>query len=556
MNTTYNIKLLAPSAWQPLVDNAFSELPVKVAARAKSILRTLHNRHVGITPKLAAGLAVLLDETHSSYGRTTTWDIVVKRLLRESSGERQSFGVLLSAVPMYSIIRLVMPVVEEACHRVRLCFLFCGDSMETNTAAEEYDRYSLNLETEIQRMATNTDDYFQLFWADRAFTLSTYSRRAGDWEYMGSQLPETDPSALGLLLRIRPYLQKSRSLPQLHRSLNVPLQHREISRLKEGGFSGIHITRRIDDMGDILLSEFINPPAVLADRIINNGFLAVRRQTKREQLRDVLVVGIMPGHVTPKLSRDFIKTCWLDFISRFGMMLIQSKQVRSEFRWLEGDALDRVSSSHFLLQDLPSLEIPPDGHSDPVFRKDFLLAMGWLPHFLDTQRRFHPVSGRGTAHRRPVRPKPGSAAARDWAFRVWNTQKENLLWTVHESSSSIFSRRGDRVLDIDRFVYVHIMLFLPAAHREYEIAEVSAAAQLGSLFNGFGLRTLPGRKRSVSITWVPDHVRASNQWAFDCRGKHDSMLFPVQKTNINPGQIAGRLEETWRDQLIKELRET
>jgi hypothetical protein len=69
--------------------------------------------------------------------------------------------------------------------------------------------------------------------------------------------------------------------------------------------------------------------------LINNGYLALRRQAKREKLRDIMVVGLMPAEVQPGLSVDFIKACWLDFISRFGMMLVQNRRVRSEFRWLD-----------------------------------------------------------------------------------------------------------------------------------------------------------------------------------------------------------------------------
>jgi hypothetical protein len=328
------------------------------------------------------------------------------------------------------------------------------------------------------------------------------------------------------------------------------LKHREASRLKEGGFSGIQVTRRLEDMEDILLSEFVNPPAVLADRLVNNGFLSLRRQTRREQLRDVLIAGMMPLELKPKLGVDFVKACWFDFIRRFGYMLAQSGRKRSEFRWLEGNQAEQVRGCYFLLQDLPDLSGPFKSHYDASFRKKFVMALGWLPQYLDTRYRFQPVP-QYTAG--PGHSSPGFESAKRWAFSVWRLQEENLRWMVHEPDKPNPMGSGKKRLNIDGFAAVHLMLFLPADIRN-QGKEVSAAARLGTLYSGFGLGNIPGR--NVSITWVPRQITISKEWTFDCRGKGDSQAFfkekPAGKSSSH--LIAGRLEEVWRNQLIKELR--
>jgi hypothetical protein len=566
MNNLFEIKLVTPKIWEPIVVNAFAGLSSEIGRKAHSILRTLHNRHIGITPGLAAGLASLVTVSHdyrAGISGGDIWEHVIKRLQDETSGRQQSFGVLLSALPPYSILRLAMPILEEACQRIHLCCLFCEDNIENDITRDDYTRYSHDLADEIKRMVESREDYFQLFWTDRAITLAAYSSQACLRERAAVDFPETDPPALGLLLRLKTRISKARPLSFHASPMSQPQKHREVRRIKEGGFSGIYITRRQEDMGDILLSEFVNPPVVLADRLINNGYLALRRQAKREKLRDVMVLGLMPAEVQPKLSVDFIKACWLDFISRFGMMLIRNRRVRSEFRWLEGDRFGGIRSCHFLLQDLAPgfIEIPVEGDWRPLFRREFLTALGWLPQYLDTRGIFKPVSeGDGKPEHQPLpegveQVRGGDLeSAKQWAFAAWRSQKENLLWAFHEPDKPVLSPQQEKRLEIDRFAFVHLMLFLPAGKRHEGGVSMSGAARLGALSSGFGISNIPGR--SVSVTWVPERINVSREWAFDCREKRDSLLFsgekPVQE--ITGHYIAGRLVQAWRDYLLKELR--
>jgi hypothetical protein len=558
MEKIFEIKLVRPGIWRQVVLDAFSGLGPRVRAAAHSILRTMHNRHIGITPRLAAELAPLIIDAYASRQGHSAWHDVLKRLQQETSNPLFSFGVMFSAVPGYSVIRLAVPILEEACRRIGLCLLFCQDNIENDVTPEAYDRYSRDLDNEIKRMAGNKEDSFQLFWVDRALSLAALSRRGNFPGPAAGVLPETEPMALGLLMRLNPVLSQNPPLSSHPGQLTDPLKHREASRLKEGGFSGIQVTRRPEDMEDILLSEFINPPAVLADRLVNNGFLSLRRQTRREQWRDVLIAGLMPLELKPKLGADFIKACWFDFIRRFGYLLAQSGRKRSEFRWLEGNQAGQVRSCYFLLQDLPDLAGPFKGHYDTSFRKEFLIALGWLPQYLDTRYRFQPfprytASPGLSSPKGDIGMKPGFEFAKHWAFSVWRSQEENLQWMVHEPDQPNPMSSGEKRLNLDGFAAVHLMLFLPADLRD-QGKGVSAAARLGLLSGGFGLGNIPGR--NVSITWVPKQITISKEWAFDCRGKGDSQtLFREKSTGKSSGHlIAARLEETWRNQLIKELR--
>ncbi|MCP5049067.1 MAG: hypothetical protein GY940_17995 [bacterium] len=562
METTYQVILIAPSIWEDLTQTSFSELPPQTKPIAHSILATLQNRHIGITPNLSAELAHLITNPHSPH-HNNPWTPTLKRLLEETSNNLQPTGILLNTIPLYTIIRLAAPIIEEANNQIQLCCLFCQDNIQNDTTKEDYNQYQSHLETQIHKIAETKNDFMQTFWQDRALTLASYSSHAPSWNKPETRLAELEPSALSLMLKLTPKLPKSQTLTIRPKIAVDPLKHQETRRMSEGGFSGIQITRRLDDMGDILLSEFLNPPAVLADRLINNGYLSLRRQTRREQLRDVLIVGMMPDALRSKPSTHFIKACWFDFIARFGFMLYRGRLMRSEFRWLEGDPFGRVRNCNFLLNQMPRLDMPGNGDLPAEFRREFLMALGWLPQYLDTRGRFEKIPVYDAAPQQlKVSGETNTENERKWAYSAWRSQKENLLWSLENSGDSlpgVTSPTGqhEKRLNIGGYAFVHIMLFLPAEKRRER--EASAAARLGPLYSGFGLGSSPGsdtgHKRSAGITWVPENLTDSSQWAFDCRGTQHSNPFSQQTTQWTSHKIAGRLEEIWRSQILKEMQD-
>lgn len=558
MEKALNVRLVSPSVWQKRVETALDPLPHHIKPVAESILATLHNRHIGISPALAAELAQRISDPYAYKSGKGRWEYVLKRLLAESSEGLQGVAIMLSSIPLYSVLRLAGPIIEETCTRSGWCFLFCQDELQNGVTIDQYNEYEFNLENEMRQMALDRSDFFNTFWKDRALTLASYSGRAPIWSSSRARLADIDPPALGMLLRLKPIVKPAKAMSLHPRTMINPLKHREIKRMREGGVSGIHITRRMEDMGDIMMSEFLNPPAVLADRLINNGFTALRRQTRREQIRDVLVVGILPEGIEPRLSVDFIKSCWFDFIARFGFMLYRSRLLRSEFRWLEGDALERMRTCNYLLKELPDLEIPVEGDLTPSFRREFLMALGWLPGFLDTRGHFEKVPAYAAAPQQlDVAGETGTQLARTWVYSAWRSQKEHQAWERYEYNHLGMNKNNldDNQLDTGRYAFVHIMVFLPAGKCNQDAS--SAAARLGPLYSGLGLgqAVSGGGQFNASITWVPEELTASNQWVFDCRGNLHSTIFTQEQWNWPLNRIAGRMQEIWRQQLLKELQD-
>lgn len=554
------IQLISQSVSLPIIQEAFASLTPQKVRKANSILTTLHNRHTGITPQLAAELASSLLEPYSSSRRSPLWEAVIDRLQGEISNSKHSVGIILNALPFYTLIRLVFPIIREACSRISRSCLFCQDEIEDTLTIAQYNSYADELHTQIKKIAQAPDPSFKSFWQDRAITLASFSRRVFMWETIPPGTPETDLTAFRLVMELHPHVTQAKSITLPNRPMLQPLKHQIMSKSQEGGYSGIHVTRRQEYLGDILLSEFINPPLVLAERLTNDGFLALNRQPKRENLRDVFLAALMPAHIQPSLSHHFIKTLWLDFLSRISILLIQAKRMRSEFRWIEGDTFLRARSCRFLLQNLPPslIELPQKHTSYPLYRKEFLTAIGWLPTYLDSRSSFSPI---------PILHNPTPFETQNhlpsqtqiplqWAYSAWRIQEENPMWNPQNQASSQstptpnLQQIRNIPLDQTRYSTLHLMLFLPAEIRSH--LHPSGAARLGTITSGFNLGNTS--RRSITITWVPQKIDNLSQWHIDSHRVPDAQLFPPGKTKPNPQHIAGKIIETWRDILIKELR--
>ena len=126
-----HIRLVAPSIWESRVQTAFAALDALGQRTAHAVLRMMHGRHIGITPQLVCELvpAILAPDPYLGT-RRGAWPAVFGRLVDEAIAAAEAqpmdnslrperrFGLLLSAHPAYSLLRLALPVVQEACCRL------------------------------------------------------------------------------------------------------------------------------------------------------------------------------------------------------------------------------------------------------------------------------------------------------------------------------------------------------------------------------------------------------------------------------------------------------
>lgn len=556
------VKLVSPSVWRPLVAEGFGALTPREQRFARSVLMTMHNRHVGVTPELAAGLAKLLIAPHAQQHVGGAWGAVHQRLTgalskdktgstTRSPAQERASGLLLGSIPAYSTVRLAIPIVEAACHQIGRCYLFCADQVESSVREDEYDDYAKALSNAMIQLADEKNDQLQLFWKDRAFALASLSYTPAVLGHSGAALPEAEPSALDLLLGLEPEKppakRHSRYLPRLA----VPPGYRRNPRLKEGGIDGIRLSKRVEDVDGMLPIEYVYPRPIRVDRLLNTGFLATQRESKHDKIRDVLIAALMPWRVRARLSADFVKACWFDCVMRLSFTLCQYRLYQSEFRWIEGDTFDRVRTCTFLLQDMPALHTTFESGPSKAYRREFLKSLRWLPSYLDTRAHFSILAGYEEKTRSNLEATDVDRL-KDWITSAWASQIDHFHWALRESTTDASRRRRivGRRLKADEFAFVHVMLFLPADERIKELQ--SASLSLGSLYNALSLGSHPGR--SVSVTWVPDRLDLEEikDWAFDARGRMEALLFPAGRLQDDQ-KIAGRLEQTWLDQWMKEM---
>lgn len=604
---TLQMQLLSPSIWHSLTEEAFVGADLEVRRLAQATLTTFHNRHVGITPGLAAALAPVLLDPALQTRAPAPWNAVIERLQAEllttdgaeneqaRTRHQPRFGLLFSENPSYTALRIILPVVLEACRQSGVCYLFCADEVQGAITREAYLSYSAALAQQISQIARRRDDGLQLFWRERAMTLSSLSRQSQQVGPTSPALPEMDPTALRLLLQLNPELateQQAKKLPRLV----TPLKRQRSLNRKEGGVDGIRVTRRMDDINNILMSEFMNPDILLADRILNTGYLAIERPPERVKLRDVLIAAFMPADVPCGLHVDFLKACWFDCLMQLSVILRQHNLHKSEFRWIEGDTFDRVRSNVFVLEQMPIFETEVEEQANAGYRAEFLKALRWLPAYLDTRAAFQSLSellDNGTA------TAPDSALAQTtaraerlkrWLAAAWNKQDESTGWQSKQAAQSHQRHTRKNQLAVGEFAYVHVMLFLPAKQRNAELQGFSArSSQLARLLHldggpasGGGSALGGGPHQHLSITWVPDYLtphpeseqqavssgavtvsatpaaptdarRSSNQWAFEARGRQPTPLFPDERNDLTGKEMASALEQAWLEQLLKEM---
>lgn len=538
--TPYQVRLVSPKVWRYITYEAFGLLDVRQRLLAESILKTMHDRHVGATPELVAELAPMLLDFKTPESTKGAWPKVFRRLINELalagyaeggavSGKRQ-FGILFNANPMYAVFRLAMPVVEQACRSIRRCCLFCEDDIPNAVRRNDYLSYSKAISNRIESMADNEDGELSgLFWKDRAAALSSFSRQLAKPGNRFS-LPETEPASLALLLRLEPDIPWEKNDSRRIQRLAAPMKHRRVRKQKQDGVDGIQITRREDDLNGILLSEFLNDDVILADRLVNTGFFASRREPKREKMRDVLIAGIMPWYFSNSLNPDFIKACWFDALARFSLMLRGGKLLKSQFRWIEGDRFGQMRACDFFLEDMYTFETGADSKPSRAYRGEFLSALRWLPSFLDTRDGHVPAKeANGSAKK-----KTGIEELKTWAYSAWSKQMRKIADSP----------------DMDTFSFVHVMVFLPS-HLADSRESLEDSSHLGPLFKGFRIGNRPGR--NVSITWTPDKTEDLGQWAFAARERAVTPLFPSGDLQTGENKIAGKIVGTWYNQWIREI---
>jgi len=603
------VRLVGPNVWQEALRAAGLSPGLDASPReilTAAILNALHDRHVGITPHQALGLADLLQNPNKQARAAAPWEAGLRRLrrvlqanVRLQTHDWQGIGFVLAADPVYTIFRLALPWIERSVAMVGTSWLFCADEIkdQPEITLKQYLGYAANLTAKAVELAVADSGPLDLFWQDRANTLA--SRSQSPWDAgltdgsnradgkhadgltshpVPSSLPDPDHAALAFFYRLTDPPEEISQYKSLKRSYS-PVQMLKIRQRREGGMAGLRVSHSIDEIDQMAPSELVNPPEILADRLLNTGFLAYEREPRRQKMRDLLVTAILPFEVTRQGEGDsapvdthasnLLKACWFNCMTALGEILLLNRLRRSEFRIIEGDVFGRMRTAAFRLEWLAGLDglevnmIRTGPMSEDLFRQKFLNNLHWIPAFLD-RRRVHQLVPSTDL---PVSQMDERLSAQiNWVMAAWRSQKDLAGWGAHakKSGASEPYEMTNTRLPSEKYAYVHVMVFLPAYLWEKTIQTSGKGAftspgPLAELTAALGM----GRSRgnNLSLTWVPARLDVAPSqeksvsepvWAFSARGHPDMPLF-------NPGQPAGvhavaqKLEQLWIDQILHEV---
>jgi hypothetical protein len=513
------VRLVPPSVWGPEVaryaepGNA-SDPWTDPARLAHAALWVLQDAHVGITPKLAHELGRLF--ARNGPADPGVWPKLFRRL-QEGLPRTERSGLVAGSAPLYVVQNLVKPIVREACAELGYTCLLCQDDTEGAVTADEYAAYGSGLERIASRIAAQLAAG-PLFAAEHGNIVAALSEPS---PYVRSRalVPEIDRDSLALLLGLDAEVdfpeRASRSTPT---PSYVP-KRRPAAEGPGGRVEGLRHGRGEGQLGSIVLSEFLNPPLLLVDRLLNSGYLVHERRPRRAKLRDALVVGLMPHEVRATPQGAFAKACWVDCMARLARRLISARLQNSEFRWIEGDAAGRARSTSFPLGPLGSVRPDLATGRHAAFRDAFMTLSRWVPDYFETRAGFRPLrTGTNTI-----------ASVDDWAAAAWACPERS---------------RG-----VDDFSFVHIMVFHPPIDDERS-AGAEGARRLGTL--RAGLRLGYRRRRHTSVTYVPGQFdRDTRPWHFGSDSDPYRALTP--KPSDDGAALARALQSSWLDRLTKDI---
>lgn len=548
------VSKVSSRTWRRAVSNSFSELNSRERRLANGLLIFGQNKLIGITPGLARSIAVLVVNAEQSSRLPEPWDSVFKRLLqqidclekgRTGIEERVNIGRrqigILKAVPVYLLLKIILPIVESASRRLGRSMLFTESNDLGPPSLSEYMEYEQSLSNSIIDISQDTDRSTELFWAERAAILLSYTKLRRLKGSDGGRLPEMDVPALAYLLRLNP---RVKSMSVNDKQIQLPENEQQIQKVprqREGGVNGIKITRSLDEIGGILQTELAFPSVMVADKLANEGYMIYERNPKKQENKDVLVVGLMSPDICSENTMGWLKACWFEAMARLSLVLLKAKLTKSDLDWIHTDHSGDWKSFHYPIHQLIDSGDVSESYSK-WYRGHFLTALNWLPEFLSAgvslpkDRSQIQVNGDGidtsdTSTESPAKDK--------WAEEAWqNYVREKVR---------IESERGTVEEWTSQYRYIHVMIFLPMHDRDGD----TPSAVLNRYLHQLNLSAQS--KRYVSIVWVPESFQDIGSLSCWFSGGMLDLKTRMAHTAHDEGMVTSWLVSGWLKNLLKEI---
>ena len=276
-----NVHLVGAGQAGRLTGEATIASSAQIAADVEALLRVFHARHIGLPPAVARKFS----EAFASRGPadfSSALRLAIYRRLLDALGASETMQRdprQFDVVPRHLLIDLcLLPLTAIVVRDLGRTYLFSADPTIGDVGSEDYDVYQQAFAARLLELCTPPrkspggaivlPTQIDLFWERSAHRLwaVVQQRRRTPSGNAASAAGEIDGMVLRFICGLEPELRLDSEAARLRTEI-AEEQNPLFSHPRQGGVVDIHATPRIDDIEDFLLTEFMVPKALLADKL-------------------------------------------------------------------------------------------------------------------------------------------------------------------------------------------------------------------------------------------------------------------------------------------------
>ena len=505
---------VAPSAsWRPYLEEILDSQPESVQRGASVALRLAHDRNIGLTPRIALGFGEVMPVPIEPTGAGITnlpgyVSAAMHAIEGEDTHRRRRIASRMprrrpwqQIAPVIVFRDIVLPALVQAIDAVGENILFAdrgsGDLACTRTKVREWaEQVDARFELVLSHWMGPKGFAARLFHSmllrglvsqGRGLCVIPAATPMTRAQTEQPALPQFDTRLIELLATLEPDVPATR--PDRIRRIRT---HRRVFRDRQGlrpredGITGIRHSRSLDEIDGMLLGEYVSPPILRLDRMLNTGFMILDRPPRRTPRRQLLLMALAPDGSDSEVPR-LTKATWIEAMLRLSRDLALSNRRAADLRWVErvpgGLSVSGCSLDAFAL---------PDVRTNSVARyhvAGFIARSGWAPAFLDT--RANAAAASLADWEAP--PEPARAGDPNWF--------EPRLRSMMQAGLSRSAEVAGPPCDLSDYAVVHVFLIL----RRSRVPETDADVLRDMLVRAQTQIGLNQRGASaVSLILVPD----------------------------------------------------
>ena len=365
--------------------------------RGAAVLAAAHERHCPMTPALADALDRLersaIPALDAGWGRAF-------RLMGEAIGRPDKIGrsAFWGRGMAAFLPRVAEPVLRRAA-QVAGHVPLAGPAALDDGSGQDLSQAVKGIEATVSQLLSTPEGMGRGFWIMAMLAVQGAAREAArpgisarSSTKAAGLLAEPDPVVGRLLFEVPPVFDEMATRRWQRRVRARSVRKRSGIRPKEGGVAGIRPSRQIDDLPDAVMSEFVVPEPVFANRLLNEGLLVRHRPPLREPKRDLLSVMLMDRRLDTSGLGGLVKAAWADAAIRLRIALGAVGRESSDLLFAEQTALRRTEAA-LRVDDGARLSLADPLALTPQDRAGLLLESRLLPDFVNSLPQAQAPSG-------------------------------------------------------------------------------------------------------------------------------------------------------------------